>query len=222
MDDLYRERAACVGALIKAAESKGWVCCWWIDPEEGLDWPIVCIELPTGQVTWHLAKMDFDQLGLERLEKVDARRWDGHPTSEKYRRLRECDWGEQPVNHPAHYNQGELEADGTAVFEPIKVIEDWMLGRGFTLGNALKYIQRAPFKGSELSDIKKALWYTRRAVDGQYAAPTTALRRYTPEAVVKGWSLSGSLGEAIMLMCDGRISDAADALEAHLRALRGR
>ena len=29
----------------------------------------------------------------------------------------------------------------------------------FTLGNALKYICRAPYKGKQLEDLKKARWY---------------------------------------------------------------
>lgn len=56
------------------------------------------------------------------------------------------------VNHPAHYNMGgPKEADGTAKYETIKVIEDWSLG--FCMGNALKYILRAPHKGTEKQDL---------------------------------------------------------------------
>ena len=45
-----------------------------IDPKEP-DWPVVCIELPTGQVSWHVA---------EHLHP-----WDGHSRAEKYLRCRE-------------------------------------------------------------------------------------------------------------------------------------
>lgn len=65
---------------------------------------------------------------------------------------------EQPaeaVDHPAHYNMGDIEV--------IDVIEDWRLG--FHEGNAVKYIGRAKFKGKELEDLKKALWYLKRRVD---------------------------------------------------------
>lgn len=47
--------------------------------------------------------------------------------------------------------------------EVIDVIEDWRLG--FHEGNAVKYIGRAKFKGKELEDLKKALWYLKRRVD---------------------------------------------------------
>lgn len=43
-----------------------------IDPEEP-KWPVVYIELPTGQISWHVP---------EHKEKFD-----GHTTEEKYRRL---------------------------------------------------------------------------------------------------------------------------------------
>lgn len=58
------------------------------------------------------------------------------------------------VNHPAHYNQGK--------YEVIDVIEDWDLG--FCLGNAVKYIARAPHKDKELEDLKKAKWYLERRI----------------------------------------------------------
>jgi len=66
------------------------------------------------------------------------------------------------VNHPSHYNLGPKEADGTAKYEAIKVIEDWSLG--FKLGNALKYVLRAPHKGTEEQDLNKARWYLDRHV----------------------------------------------------------
>lgn len=52
-----------------------------------------------------------------------------------------------PVSHPAHYTSYPHEV--------IELTEHL----GFCLGNAVKYILRAPFKGNELQDLKKALWY---------------------------------------------------------------
>lgn len=65
--------------------------------------------------------------------------------------------GVQPndqVNHPSHYNQGKIEV--------IDFIEDQQLD--FALGNALKYICRAPYKGKELEDLRKAEWYIRHRI----------------------------------------------------------
>lgn len=57
------------------------------------------------------------------------------------------------VNHPKHYNQG---------IEPIDIIESWDLN--FSLGNAIKYILRAPYKNNELEDLEKAKWYLEREI----------------------------------------------------------
>lgn len=59
-----------------------------------------------------------------------------------------------PVHKPAHYNHGE--------FEVISVIEDWELG--YRLGNVIKYVARAPYKGEHLQDLEKAEWYLVREI----------------------------------------------------------
>lgn len=59
------------------------------------------------------------------------------------------------VDHPSHYNQGSIEV--------IDAIEDWDLD--FNLGNCVKYVARAKFKGKELEDLQKARWYLERAID---------------------------------------------------------
>ena len=58
------------------------------------------------------------------------------------------------VNHPSHYTSGKIEV--------IDFIESWNLG--FSLGNAIKYIARAPYKNDELEDLKKARWYIDREI----------------------------------------------------------
>lgn len=58
------------------------------------------------------------------------------------------------VNSPKHYNNGKYEC--------IDVIEDWDLD--FCLGNAVKYICRAEYKGNYKQDIEKAIWYLQRAI----------------------------------------------------------
>ena len=59
------------------------------------------------------------------------------------------------IDHPDHYNSGK--------YEVIDVIEDWDLG--FHLGNAIKYIARAEYKGNPKEDLKKARWYLDRHID---------------------------------------------------------
>lgn len=60
------------------------------------------------------------------------------------------------VNSPPHYRVGGMEC--------IQVIEDYRLGPH--LASALKYIWRAGRKTPDvLVDLRKAVWYCRRAVD---------------------------------------------------------
>lgn len=59
-----------------------------------------------------------------------------------------------PVNHPSHYNHGKYEC--------IDVMVDNFgseFAKSFCLGNAFKYIYRAPYKSKSKEDIKKAKWY---------------------------------------------------------------
>lgn len=74
-----------------------------------------------------------------------------------------------PVEHPSHYTDGK--------YEVIDFIETW--GLGFHLGNAVKYISRAGKKdpNKEIEDLKKAIWYLKRAMTTGLAWPerTTCL-----------------------------------------------
>ena len=47
--------------------------------------------------------------------------------------------------------------------EPIDYIESHDLN--FNLGNVIKYVSRAPYKGTELQDLKKAKWYLEREIN---------------------------------------------------------
>ena len=58
------------------------------------------------------------------------------------------------INHPQHYNKG---------IEAIDIIESWDLN--FSLGNAIKYILRAPHKSNQIEDLKKAKWYVEREIE---------------------------------------------------------
>lgn len=66
----YRNKLILI-ALGLAAEI-GYPCGIRIDPEEP-KWPVVFIELPVGQVSWHLPE--------------HKETYDGHTTEEKYRRI---------------------------------------------------------------------------------------------------------------------------------------
>jgi hypothetical protein len=61
------------------------------------------------------------------------------------------------VNHPAHYNTRSVEC--IEVFEHLP----------FCTGNAIKYLWRAGAKGNEIEDLRKALWYAKRAASARPA-----------------------------------------------------
>ena len=59
------------------------------------------------------------------------------------------------VNHPSHYTRGKIEV--------IDFIEDQQLP--YHLGNVIKYVARAGYKGNKLEDLKKARWYLDRYIN---------------------------------------------------------
>lgn len=77
-DGAYRERAQMVVALAKVFPS-------WVntDPAEP-DWPVLYVQFPTGQASWHFSPADRALLdGIT----VGGPAWDGHTTEEKYERI---------------------------------------------------------------------------------------------------------------------------------------
>lgn len=62
---------------------------------------------------------------------------------------------EDVINHPSHYTRGKIEV--------IDFIEDQQLP--YHLGNVIKYIARAGYKGDKLEDLKKARWYLDRYIN---------------------------------------------------------
>lgn len=60
------------------------------------------------------------------------------------------------VNHPKHYTSlGARCHSCNAEIECIEITRHM----GFNLGNAIKYLWRANFKGKEIEDLQKAIWY---------------------------------------------------------------
>lgn len=55
------------------------------------------------------------------------------------------------VNHPRHYNSGNIET--------IDLIKDMGIAEAFCVGNAIKYITRYQHKGNPVEDLEKAKWY---------------------------------------------------------------
>lgn len=63
-----------------------------------------------------------------------------------------------PVNHPDHYNYGEIE-----IIDFIEqVTQHYNSDVAYHIGNAIKYLARSPHKNGK-EDIEKARWYIERA-----------------------------------------------------------
>ncbi len=127
------------------------------------------------------------------------------------------------VDHPQHYNfGGPRDADGSARYEVIKLIEDLGWGFDFCMANALKYLLRAPYKGAETQDIDKARWYLARAqgLDGRVKAHS--FRTLDMQAALAAWGLmdegaalvdAGPLARAVARIADGDPFGALAVLE---------
>lgn len=64
------------------------------------------------------------------------------------------------INKPNHYTYGDIE---TIDFVE-QVTSAYSTNIAFSIGNAIKYIARAPFKNG-VEDLKKAVWYLDRAIE---------------------------------------------------------
>jgi hypothetical protein len=82
--DIYRERAHLVALLTRFFPS----CISYNDPSEP-DWPVVYMNAPTGQLSWHISPSDVHLFAHVVKVEPGAVRWDGHTTPEKYERIRE-------------------------------------------------------------------------------------------------------------------------------------
>lgn len=81
MDAIYAERNAAALAFAGLAVDLGWAVGTITDPLEP-DWPVLIVETPRGQVSWHLQRRE-----LPEWLKPHRHDWDGHTTPEKNRRL---------------------------------------------------------------------------------------------------------------------------------------
>jgi hypothetical protein len=82
LDDAYFDRNQAVMALARLAQTLGYTVGLRTDPDEP-DWPVLLIDLPAGQVGWHLPKAELsgDWPSYDK-------QWDGHSLEEKRERLK--------------------------------------------------------------------------------------------------------------------------------------
>lgn len=84
-DLAYNERNKCVALIASLFPSS-----LERHPEEDASWEddwrwIVFVDLPTGQVSWHIH--DSELALFDHVPRIQGRIWDGHTTEEKYDRL---------------------------------------------------------------------------------------------------------------------------------------
>jgi hypothetical protein len=102
------------------------------------------------------------------------------------------------VNHPPHYNQGDVEC--------IQALESLGISQVYCRANALKYLWRMADKGKALEDVKKAQWYVNRLVGYLESEAHVTERNASVDASVG--SVQGSL-EDIRLYEDSQVALAA-------------
>lgn len=84
INKVYTERNACVGMAYIMATALGYnVGVKVEDPQ----WPIIFIDLPTGQVSWHIPIGDLASYFPYGRIPAYSGEYDGHSTEEKYSRL---------------------------------------------------------------------------------------------------------------------------------------
>jgi len=83
--DIYTERNHLVAVLAALYPSVIYEDSVMRDADYRYSWT-VCIELPTGQATWHIPEWDLHL--FRGIETAHENIWDGHTTEEKYVRVR--------------------------------------------------------------------------------------------------------------------------------------
>lgn len=87
-DTVYAERNHCIALAAKFARQQGLRAYIALDPAtEEEEWRnVVFIELPTGQVSWHI---HVDDLPLFCTLPFAMNVWDNHTTAQKYERVQQ-------------------------------------------------------------------------------------------------------------------------------------
>lgn len=76
----YRERAELVAFVVACYPSE--------IRDTAEDWPVVFVDTPRGQLSWHLSRDDLDLFGhVPQMAASAEEKWDGHTTEQKYDRL---------------------------------------------------------------------------------------------------------------------------------------
>ena len=86
LDDAYFDRNQAVMLAARFALELGYVAGWKPNKDDP-GWPILVIDLPTGQVSWHIPFGEAAPVALGTLAHGYDGEWDGHTVEEKRRRI---------------------------------------------------------------------------------------------------------------------------------------
>ena len=81
LEEAYFDRNQAVLLAARLARTLGLRTGWHTDPDEP-GWPVLFIELPTGQVSWHIPKAEADTW-----HPIWFSGWDGHTLEQKRERI---------------------------------------------------------------------------------------------------------------------------------------
>ncbi|MBD1995310.1 hypothetical protein H6G00_01525 [Leptolyngbya sp. FACHB-541] len=87
IEQLHWERNCCISLIAQMAECLKLTIGLGADPKEP-EWPVVFLELPSGQVSWHVPMSEIDNFSFLGAYFYG---WDGHTTEEKYDRVLNSD-----------------------------------------------------------------------------------------------------------------------------------
>jgi hypothetical protein len=82
-DEIYEDRNLLAQLAAALAQMLGLASGVGTDPNEP-DWPVIYLDLPTGQVSWHIPQHEL----VAHLEPY-LRDWDGHSSADKRDRIRQ-------------------------------------------------------------------------------------------------------------------------------------
>ena len=77
-DEAYLDRNLCVQAMVKMAKKLGYSA----GIKEDSKWPVLYMDFPTGQISWHIPKNEI----VCHFPKYQGK-WDGHSVEEKRKRI---------------------------------------------------------------------------------------------------------------------------------------
>lgn len=121
-DEVYSQRNKAVSLLCKFALALGFPCGYKHDYRDR-EWPVIFIDLPTGQVSWHVNVKEFTKL-FNFLPEYEGS-WDNHTTDQKHNRMEVLEVSGIQHAIPAQPNNLEPAIMTLPVDEIMTLVDDY-------------------------------------------------------------------------------------------------